>query len=88
MNSDYRVPVIQVIGFSGFLCGFCFLAPFKKEQQSSARKKEKKGISVKKFPVFKRIEGSLPSKFLIPKEFFADSRYIRSYRHDFNDFRR
>jgi hypothetical protein len=56
--------------------------------QTIKGKKEKKGISVRKFPFFNRIEGGLPSKFLIPKEFFADSRCIRSYRHDFNDFRR
>jgi hypothetical protein len=36
--------------------------------------KEKKGISVKKFSGIKRIEGEAPSKFLIPEEFFADSR--------------
>jgi hypothetical protein len=42
-------------------------------------KKEKKGISVKKFPGINRIEGGIPSKFLIPGEFFADSRQQRGY---------
>jgi hypothetical protein len=43
------------------------------------RKKEKKGISVKKFPVFKHIEGAVPSKFLKTKRLFAESRQIRGY---------
>jgi hypothetical protein len=45
----------------------------------SSQEKEKKGISVKKFPGIKQMEGGLPCKFLIPGDFFAESRQQRSY---------
>jgi hypothetical protein len=49
------------------------------ETRRSKEKKKKKGISVKKFPVFKHIEGAVPSKFLKTKQLFAESRQIRGY---------
>jgi len=54
--------------------------------QSSSKKKYKKAVSVKKFPVFIEIEGVHSSKFQIAKELFADSRQQKSYGHDFLDF--
>jgi hypothetical protein len=45
-------------------------------------KKEKKGISVKKFPVFSKIASFASSKFFILEDLFADSRGIRTYRPD------
>jgi len=49
----------------------------------SSKEKRKKGVSVKKFPVFIEIEGASPSKFQITKELFAESRQQRSYGSDF-----
>jgi hypothetical protein len=40
----------------------------------SLKEKIKKGISVKKFPVFSGLRSLMRCKFQIPKGFFADSR--------------
>jgi hypothetical protein len=45
----------------------------------SWKEKIKKGISVKKLPVFNGIQTSTPPKNQIPKDLFADSRQQRSY---------
>jgi hypothetical protein len=45
----------------------------------AGKKKKKMGISVKKFPLFKQLEWVVRSKFLIPGDFFAESRQQRTY---------
>jgi hypothetical protein len=50
---------------------------------SRIKKKEKKGISVNKFPVFRGIEGGARCKNQILNELLAESRQIRTYKPDF-----